>query len=320
MAELHAETRALNVRIAVLGCFLLVLAIVMARLTSELLLHPLYHLELGLSALRRREFTTTVETGRVEELAQVAGRLNRILEYLADLADARAVQDHLLPAAGASGPGWTVTGRSIRASGLGGDHYAWFPQADGRLLLTLGTVIGPGIPASLLAAGIKAEVTLRIGRGEDPAAIVRAVGEEFRARAGEDLTILLALVVCAPATRSWEAAGTGVIRVAVRPPGAPGFRPVPLQSLPGPEDALWTASGPLPPGSLLLCSVAGPDLPPGLFETALKHTTRNVCEAGGAEATTLALAMATADVPDANRGAFLLLAAGPGPSATGGTP
>ena len=74
----------------------------------------------------------------------------------AELARAAQVQIDLLPRHAPDVAGYDVAGRCVPALQVGGDFFDWQVCDDGRLLLTLGDVMGKGMPAALLMATARA--------------------------------------------------------------------------------------------------------------------------------------------------------------------
>jgi sigma-B regulation protein RsbU (phosphoserine phosphatase) len=74
------------------------------------------------------------------------------------LAQGRAVQNQLMPAAGVDIPNVHVAAEFLPAFEVGGDLYDVFPLADGRVAFSLGDVSGKGLPAALLMGMIQGAV------------------------------------------------------------------------------------------------------------------------------------------------------------------
>jgi hypothetical protein len=72
-----------------------------------------------------------------------------------ELDQAAEVQRRLNPRTGLQIPGYEVTGMCVPARAAGGDFYDWF-LADGQLQVTLADVMGKGLGAALIAAGVRA--------------------------------------------------------------------------------------------------------------------------------------------------------------------
>jgi CheY-like chemotaxis protein len=86
-------------------------------------------------------------------------RLYRLLED--ELARAGRIQADLLPRDPLHVPGFDFAGHCIPARDVGGDFYDWYRRDDGDLTLTLGDVMGKGMPAALLMTAVRA--ALRAG-------------------------------------------------------------------------------------------------------------------------------------------------------------
>jgi sigma-B regulation protein RsbU (phosphoserine phosphatase) len=74
------------------------------------------------------------------------------------LAQGRAVQAQLMPAAGVEIPNVRLSAEFLPAFEVGGDLYDAFPTADGRVAFSLGDVSGKGLPAALLMGMIQGAV------------------------------------------------------------------------------------------------------------------------------------------------------------------
>ena len=72
-----------------------------------------------------------------------------------ELFQAREVQRRLLPARRPAVPGLDVAAHCIPASDVGGDFYDW-QVSDGTLQVMIADVMGKGMAAALLAAGVRA--------------------------------------------------------------------------------------------------------------------------------------------------------------------
>lgn len=70
----------------------------------------------------------------------------------AELAAAREIQEHLVPATLPSLPNYAVEAAYFPAREVGGDFYQIFPQTDGSLLIVIGDVSGKGLRAAMTGA------------------------------------------------------------------------------------------------------------------------------------------------------------------------
>lgn len=74
-----------------------------------------------------------------------------------ELLRARQVQSALMPRHTPDVPGYDVAGSCVPARDLGGDFFDWFALPDG-FQVVLADVMGKGIPASIIAASVRAVV------------------------------------------------------------------------------------------------------------------------------------------------------------------
>ena len=72
-----------------------------------------------------------------------------------DAAEARTIQEALLPKSSPFVPGFVISGRSVPARAVGGDWYDFIPFADGRWGLVLADVSGKGTAAALLMSATR---------------------------------------------------------------------------------------------------------------------------------------------------------------------
>jgi sigma-B regulation protein RsbU (phosphoserine phosphatase) len=101
------------------------------------------------NAFRRRsmELDYRANMQRLESL--VAERTEQIDK-------AAKVQAALLPASPKIGEGFEVAANFAPAREISGDFYDWYPLDRGRLAVTLGDVMGKGLPAAILMATVRA--------------------------------------------------------------------------------------------------------------------------------------------------------------------
>jgi serine phosphatase RsbU (regulator of sigma subunit) len=110
--------------------------------------------ELIVSPVEKLELHARVETLlRVRALSLTNASLGRRLEK--ELARAREVQAGLLPRAPPHLGGFDLAARCIPALEIGGDFFDW-QSIDDEAVLSVGDVMGKGVPAALLAATVRA--------------------------------------------------------------------------------------------------------------------------------------------------------------------
>lgn len=88
------------------------------------------------------------------ELTRQNAALRRQIEK--ELARAAKVQTELLPAEAPRLPTFELAARCLPARTVGGDFYDWLEPVPGIVSLTLGDVMGKGMPAALLMATVRA--------------------------------------------------------------------------------------------------------------------------------------------------------------------
>jgi serine phosphatase RsbU (regulator of sigma subunit) len=112
--------------------------------------------ELIVTPVEKHELLARVENllrGRALSLANAS--LTRRLEV--ELERARAVQCGLLPSDSPTLEGFELAARCLPAREVGGDFYDWQAH-EGEAILTVGDVMGKGVPAALLAATVRAVI------------------------------------------------------------------------------------------------------------------------------------------------------------------
>lgn len=87
-------------------------------------------------------------------LEDLAGWVEKELAFHQELLQAAEVQRRLLPARPPEVPGFEVAGRCVLAREVGGDFFDWFP-VDDQLQVVLADVMGKGIAAAIIAAGVR---------------------------------------------------------------------------------------------------------------------------------------------------------------------
>jgi sigma-B regulation protein RsbU (phosphoserine phosphatase) len=113
---------------------------------------------------------------------------------------AREIQQSMLPRAGFKAPGVEAFGMTRPANTVGGDFYDVLPQADGRLVLTLGDVAGKGSPAALLMALLLAALRTLVEERMEPAALVARLNIQICRHSPASRFITLVYGVYEPAT------------------------------------------------------------------------------------------------------------------------
>lgn len=92
-----------------------------------------------------------------------------------ELAQARLIQDQLLPAGPPRIEGYRVHGSTASCLAVGGDCYDFIPLPDGRHVVAIGDVAGKGLPAALLMGFFLASLRATFAHEPSPIAAISAL-------------------------------------------------------------------------------------------------------------------------------------------------
>ncbi|MGY1822919.1 PP2C family protein-serine/threonine phosphatase [Geodermatophilus sp. SYSU D00079] len=146
---------------------------------------------------RPRRFTDE-ERALLEELA---GWVQEEMTRSRELQQAAEVQRALLPSRWPDLDGYDLAGACMPARSVGGDFIDWGCTPDGDLAITLGDVMGKGLPAAIVMATVRGAMRLA-SRGAEPGDAVR----EAAATLYEDLDGTTTMVTLCHARLSPRAA------------------------------------------------------------------------------------------------------------------
>ena len=99
--------------------------------------------------LRRRSL-------EMEHRASVARLEGMVAERTEQMRRAAELQAGMLPASPYREDGFEIAAHFTAAREISGDFYDWYPAGGGRVVVTLGDVMGKGLPASLMMATARA--------------------------------------------------------------------------------------------------------------------------------------------------------------------
>lgn len=114
---------------------------------------------------------------------------------LKDLARARDIQLHLLPAKLPSVPGIEVAAIYQPTELVGGDLYDFVDLPGGRLGVMIADVSGHGLPAAMIAAMLKLFVSLFAPTAESPARLLSSMNEMLHGRLANNFLTCLYVIV-----------------------------------------------------------------------------------------------------------------------------
>ncbi len=152
------------------------------------------------------------------ELDRVIGRLISQRESAAQqrqlgmqLARAAEIQAELLPREFPSMAGFELSARCVSAHWVGGDFYDWQQAAPNLVKLTVGDVMGKGMPAALLMAAVRT-VLRTVASDNEPAEAVQSMAatlDDDLGRSGVFVTLFHAQLDTATAQLTFVDAGHG---------------------------------------------------------------------------------------------------------------
>jgi sigma-B regulation protein RsbU (phosphoserine phosphatase) len=125
---------------------------------------------------------------------------------------AMEVQQRLLPAAAPTVPGLDVAGHSTYCDETGGDYYDFLvldKAAPGAVLVALGDVMGHGVAAALVMAGVRAVLRDRAVAAGDLAELLGRLNRLISVDHGGDrfMTMHLSVIDSKTGTMRWVSAG-----------------------------------------------------------------------------------------------------------------
>ena len=113
---------------------------------------------------------------------------------------ARQVQEELLPKAAPELPGYELVFSSRQAGMLGGDTFDFVRLPDGAIALSIGVVMGKGVAAALLMAGVQTLFESLAMAEPDPARLNAALSAAVASRTRSGRYVTFAYAALEPAT------------------------------------------------------------------------------------------------------------------------
>lgn len=175
------------------GCLLI--SIFLSNMLARRFLKPIGLLSDAISAVSRREFATRVSVPKGDEFSNLADLFNSMAENLAELNLAAEVQSRLFPTRPLTAGDYSVYGRAIFASELGGDYFDYLCFDDRFIFVITGDVTGHGTPAALAMAMARAIVCEGVRVNANWQDTIRAFNNIFYQNFDRDL-IMTAVVCC----------------------------------------------------------------------------------------------------------------------------
>src|SRR5215510_13010876 len=152
-----------------------------------------------------------------------------------DLALARKIQHHFLPARPPDTAGFEFSVEFRPALAVGGDLYDFVPLAGGSIAVAIGDVSGKGVSAALFAAKVLSDLRYQAAGQTSASEILRRANQVIAAGNEEGMFVTVALAVIHPLDASLTVASAGhplpLVRDAsgaVTPVGSSGDKPLGL--------------------------------------------------------------------------------------------
>ncbi len=246
-------------------------AVVLAFALANIVSRPVSALIGFMQRVGGGDLEAKAEFGGSREFRQLADALNRMIADLRDrlrlrhsLGIAMEVQQRLLPTAAPVVRGLDVAGHSTYCDETGGDYYDFLvldKAAPNAVLVALGDVMGHGVAAALVMAGVRAVLRDRAVVAGDLADLMGRLNRLISADHGGDrfMTMHLSVIDSKTGTMRWVSAGHDP--VIVYDPAAGSFAEVGEGDLPlgVMDDTQYReqTSAAFPPGRVLFIGTDG---------------------------------------------------------------
>jgi len=153
---------------------------------SRMVARPIRRLSKVVGRIAAGEYGIHVDRFKNRELNGLSDAIHTMSESLflneqerrAQMAQARRIQEHLLPSA-MELPGLTVARLFAPANTVAGDYYDLIPLADGTWLICVADVTGHGIPAALGSVILKTILLVAAERFSDPGQILQYANQRL---------------------------------------------------------------------------------------------------------------------------------------------
>ena len=186
------------------------------RLGAEVVVPVSVHREpLGLVATGTKLSDQAMSAEDIEFLTAAASQIalgienSRLRTEEAEFAQARAIQQVLLPTHFPRVDGFEITGRAQPARSVGGDYFDALALGEGKVAVGIGDVVGKGMPAALLMANLQAAVKATAGPDIAPsklcANVKRVVGDNLAG--GKFISFFYGVIDSAARTLTYTNAG-----------------------------------------------------------------------------------------------------------------
>ena len=143
-----------------------------------------------------REVLRTLVSRCLELRAAAEANRKHVAHLENQLAEVRAFQQSMLPAAEASIGGFRVFAAHLPSVELAGDLYDYAAVGEGGVALVVADVVGHGASAAMLTGIVKSAFHCSYADGYDPLAVVRRVSDGIAPFGADRFVTLLSVRVC----------------------------------------------------------------------------------------------------------------------------
>lgn len=159
-SRLDAEIDTLRYQILTGAVLSLLLTLIIGQVLSRQFLTPIGNLAQATLAIGAQNFAHRIPIINEDEFGHLNQVFNRVIEGLGELEVAKIVQESLFPGNHFQAGRFSIYGRSVVMTTLGGDYYDCLPINNELWGLVIGDVAGHGVPAGLMMAMAKASVLM----------------------------------------------------------------------------------------------------------------------------------------------------------------
>jgi serine phosphatase RsbU (regulator of sigma subunit) len=153
--------------------------------------------------------SVAILAGQAVEYARMHHSLLEHDRQKRDLAMAKEVQTHFLPAQRPEVPGYSFFDFYRPAEEVAGDYYDYIELPDGRLAMVVADVAGKGVTAALLMARLCSDVRYTLITSPSPAEALRRLNEQMCAHRGDNAFVTMILCVLDPAAHTLTTVNAG---------------------------------------------------------------------------------------------------------------
>lgn len=159
-SHLDSQIDKLRYRILAGALLSLLLTFIIGQVLSRQFLNPIQNLAQATLAIGSRNFTHRIPIIDEDDFGHLNHVFNRVIEGLGELEVAKIVQESLFPGNNFRAGRFSIYGKSVVMTTLGGDYYDCLQINKDLWGLVIGDVAGHGVPAGLMMAMAKASVLM----------------------------------------------------------------------------------------------------------------------------------------------------------------